>query len=446
MNIMRPNNAQAVCLHASLLLIGGSLLMPAAGCKAMRERREAQAEQQRQQEAQQESQSQSEWMNEQDVFNERAQNSSNQDSSNYRAVDPNAPTTTVIDERPSAQNQSETQDWSPSASSDTAPARPFEQPSAQQDPAPSETPRFSANTREERSLADAMTHRASGDLQAALIELERAIAYNPRFAPAFLEAGDIYMELGQYDLAERQYAAAVQSEPRNFMAQYRHAAVLHRLGQLDDSRRAYLRALSIRPADFNANLGVSIVQLEMGEGEQALPYAQRAVRNDPSSGRARLQLGNVYAAIDQHSDAVVEYQQAAELIDAPTAGLLLNMSESLNQLGRYAEMVGTLEQLVRLEPSTIAYERLGSGLFRLKRYDESLEAFNASAEYDERHYPALNGVAVCELNNYLWSGKTDSGARERAVEAMRASLRIERKQPKIVELLRRYSKPSGQER
>jgi len=399
----------------------------------MRERREARAEEQRQVEAQ----SQAEWIKQQEqrlASGDTGQQVTNQGGSNYRAVDPNEPTMTVIDERPSAQAE-------PNAT-ETVRERAVEQVPTQ----PVDAPRFAANTREERSLADATTLRASGDLQAALVELERAIAYNPRFTPAFLEAGDIYMEMAQYDLAERQYAAAVQTEPRNFMAQYRHAVVLDRLGQLDDSRRAYLRALSIRPADFNANLGVSIVQLQMGDGEQALPYAQRAVRNDPTSGRARLQLGNVYAAIDQHSDAVVEYQQAAELIDAPTAGLLLNMSESLNQLGRHAEMVGTLEQLVRLEPSAIGYERLGSGLFRLKRYDESLAAFNSSVSMDDNHYPALNGVAVCELNNYLWSGKSDGASRERAVEAMRASLRIERKQPKIVELLRRYSKPSGQER
>jgi hypothetical protein len=55
-------------------------------------------------------------------------------------------------------------------------------------------------------------------------------------------------------------------------------------------------------------------------------------------------------------------------------------------------------------------------------------------------------VAVCELNNYLWGGKTDAGARERAVEAMRQSLRIDRQQPRIVELLRRYSVASGEER
>lgn len=301
------------------------------------------------------------------------------------------------------------------------------------------------NSREEASLAQAVQLHASGDLQAALRELENAIAFNPQFTPAYLESGDIYMELAQYEQAERQYALAVRNEPRNFMAQFRHAQVLHKLGSLEESNRAYLRALSIRPASYDANLGISTVLLELGRAEQALPYGQRAVRSEPPSGRARMHLGNVYAALDQHEGAVVEYQQAAELMDAPTPGLLLNMSESLNQLQRYAEMVGALDQLVILEPTAIAYERLGSGLFRLKRYEDALAAFTKASELDTAHYPAFNGIAVCELNTYLWSSKTDGAARENAVGAMRQSLRINRDQPRIVELLRRYKDPSGTE-
>lgn len=300
-------------------------------------------------------------------------------------------------------------------------------------------------SREEASYGQAVQLHASGDLQAALRELENAIAFNPQFTPAYLESGDIFMELAQYEQAERQYALAVRNEPRNYMAQYRHAQVLHKLGSLEDSNRAYLRALSIRPSSFDANLGISTVLLEMGRAEQALPYGQRAVRSEPPSGRARMHLGNVYAALDQHEDAVIEYQQAAEMMDAPTPGLLLNMAESLNQLQRYAEMVGALDQLVILEPTAIAYERLGSGLFRLKRYDDSLVAFTKASELDASHYPAFNGIAVCELNAYLWSSKTNGAARENAVGAMRQSLRLNRDQPRIVELLRRYKDPSGTE-
>jgi len=303
----------------------------------------------------------------------------------------------------------------------------------------------SPKTREEQSLARAVELQSGGNLEAALQELERAIAYNPRFTRAYIESGDIYVELGQFEQAERKYAAAVRNEPRNYMAQYRHASVLHKLGSLEESKRAYLRALSIRPGAFDANLGLSIVHLESGYAEQAAPYAQRAVRADPPSGRARMHLGNVYAAMDQHEDAIVEYQQAADMLEAPGTGLLLNLADSLNQLQRYAEMVGALEQLVLIQPDTIAYERLGSGYFRLRRYEDALSAFNSSADLDPNHYAALNGIAVCELNNYLWNGKTDGSSRERAVDAMRRSLRIERQQPRIVELLRRYSQAAGSE-
>lgn len=303
-----------------------------------------------------------------------------------------------------------------------------------------------SQTREALALAQARKFRAMGDIRAALAELERAIAINPQFTPALLEAGDLHAELGEAELAERAYAAAARIEPRNFDAQFRHASTLHQLGRLDDAVRAYLRSLSVRPNEFEAMLGLSAAYLEAGNAAQALPYAQRSAESRPRSGEARMHLGTVLATMDRHEEAVVEYRQAAELMPKPAPGLLLNMSESLNRLGRYAEMVGALHEVVASEPTPVAYERLGSGLFRLRRYDEALNAFNESARLDPDYAPALNGVAVCELNNYLWAGKADSGARERAVEAMRRSLLIDRNQPRIIELLRRYSLPSPEER
>ena len=307
-------------------------------------------------------------------------------------------------------------------------------------------PVMGAMTREAQALETARELRAMGDIRAALAELERAIAFNPRFTPALLEAGDLHAERGEPELAERSYAAAARAEPRNYDAQFRHAAALRQLGRTDEATRAYLRALAVRPNDFDASIGLSAAYLEAGNPEQALPYAQRATQSRPRSGEARQQLGTVLAALDRHEEAVVEFRQAAELLPKPAPGLLLNMAESFNRLGRFAEMVGALSEVVAAEPTPVAYERLGSGLFRLRRYEESLAAFAGAVALDANYAPALNGVAVCELNNYLWSGKSDGPARVRAVEAMRQSLRTDPSQPRIVELLRRYSAPAPEER
>ncbi len=404
-----------------LLLL--SMLLSGGGCKRMQQRQEARraerAEAQRLAEIQARSQSQPQAA---------------------APADPTASRTTVVDDRPSSRYLVTERSAVPPAQLPPEAREPALTPHDLATPSPG------AGTREGQALDRARELRAMGDIGSALAELERAIAFNPRFTPALLEAGDLHMEMGEVALAERSYAAAARAEPRNFDAQFRHASVLRSLGRTDEAVRAYLRALSIRANDFEAMLGLSTAHLESGNPEQALPYAQRASQARPRSGDARMHLGTVYAALNRHEEAVIEFRQAAELLPKPAPGLLLNMAESFNQLGRYAEMVGALTEVVAAEPSPVAYERLGSGLFRLRRYDESLAAFKAAMNLDPAYPPALNGLAVCELNNYLWSGKADGPARERAVEAMRASLRADRNQPRIVELLRRYGQASPEER
>src|SRR5215471_18166128 len=53
-----------------------------------------------------------------------------------------------------------------------------------------------------------------GLYEQALAEFESAIATNPRMTVAYLGAGDIYREKGDYVQAERRYAAAAQIEPK----------------------------------------------------------------------------------------------------------------------------------------------------------------------------------------------------------------------------------------
>jgi len=276
-----------------------------------------------------------------------------------------------------------------------------------------------------------------GMYEQALAEFERAIESNPNLTVAYIGAGDIYRQQGDYDKAAERYGEACQVEPRNFTAQYSHGLMLQLLDRVSESVRAYLRALSIRPDDFNSNLNLGIAFLQLKEPGEALPYAERAVQIDGKNAPARINLGAVYAAIARHEDAVTEYQQAAELVEL-SAPLLLNLADSLGKAGRNEEMVNTLEQLARTEPTAVGYERLGSGLFRLRRYDESIASFRKGLDIDPNHFPALNGVAVCLLNQWVWSNQQDEPARREALDSLRRSLQIERNQPKIMELLGRY--------
>ncbi len=289
------------------------------------------------------------------------------------------------------------------------------------------------------AVTSARQMRAEGRADDALAELERAIELNPELTLAYLEAGDIHRERGDYDRAEPLYAEASRRDPTNFQAQYGHGLVLQLMGRLQDAIGAYLRALSIDPNSFDANLNLATAFLQIGEPSQGLTYAQRAVQLRPEDGAARTNLGATYAALGQYDAAIAEYEAAAERM-AMTPELLLNLADAYGRVGRHAEMAGTLREVIRRDPSATAYERLGSALFRNKQYPDALAAFEQAVRLDPSHYPAHNGVAVCSLNRYLWSNRTDQAALTKARQAMQTSLAIKQNQPKIVDLMSKYGR------
>jgi tetratricopeptide (TPR) repeat protein len=298
-------------------------------------------------------------------------------------------------------------------------------------------PAASASDRSEVLLVSGETSMRRGDRQRALAELTRAIEINPTLTRAHLNIADIHRSQGDYALAEASYRRAAEIEPQNFDAQYYDGLMLHLLDRLVDAVRAYLRALAIRPNDFDANLKIASAYYQLDETPQAVEYAKRAVKLKPDNGPARFQLGAIYAAMNDHESAVREYQQAAELIPL-TPVLLLNLAESYGRLGRYNEMLNTLTQVVKTEPSAAAHERMGFAHWRLDQFDLAHADFQDSLRLDADYYPALNGLGVSCLRKWKESDEKDSAARLEGVRLLRRSMQINRDQPKVLDLLSRY--------
>lgn len=269
----------------------------------------------------------------------------------------------------------------------------------------------------------------------ALAEFERAIENNPLLVGAFMAAGDIYMKQGDNDMAALRFGEAARLAPQSYDANFKWGQALQALGQLVEAVRAYLVALAIRPSDPVANMNVGVAYLQLGQPDNALPYADKAVKLDPRNPQAHTNLGSVYSALGRHDDAVAEYLQANELLP-PTPQVLLNLADSLLKSKQFEQAANTLDQLIKVEPSARAYERLGTTQFRLRKYDEAQAAFLKSLELDPNHYPALNGAAICLLNKFYWD-KNDAD-RQEAVKLLRKSLILEANQPAIKEQFLKY--------
>ncbi len=291
----------------------------------------------------------------------------------------------------------------------------------------------------EQHVKEAESALNTGDKDAALVAFAAAIEENPRIVRAHMGMAEIYKERKQWPEAEVSSRKWVELEPRSYDARYMHGYVLHQLNRILEAVREYRQALVLQPNSHEANLNIATAYLQLNQAVEALPFAERAVQVQPNHGPSRANLGVIYAAVGNHEKAVQNYQAAMELME-PSPELMLNLVESLRKLQRYPEMVNTLEALIRLQPSADAYERLGYASFKLRDYEKSESSYRSALQLDKNYFPAMNGLAVNLLNDYIRSNRTNNDARQEALELLRHSLQLSKDQPKIVELLSRYGR------
>lgn len=288
-------------------------------------------------------------------------------------------------------------------------------------------------------LDEAAQATESGDYAHALELFRSILAENPTITTAYLGIGQIYILQEDYASAEPVYERAAKLEPRNFDAQYGHGLSLQMLGRFVDAVKAYHRALTIDPANPNANLNIATSYLQLGEPQSAMIFAQKAVELDPNNGSAHVNLGAIYEQVGRNRDAIDEYILALEIIEDDPAPVMLNLVNVLAKENLYQDTVNAAENLIKLQPSANAYERLGWAYFRLGQYEKSIEAYRMGVQRDPSHWPSLNGVGINALNVWLISKKADNEAWREARDSFRQSLRINRDQPRLISLMTNYN-------
>jgi tetratricopeptide (TPR) repeat protein len=306
------------------------------------------------------------------------------------------------------------------------------------------TVKHTGPTDEELALRDAEVAGADARLQdgayrQAVYLFTAVLDDYPENVPAWIGLGDAHAGLDEWIDAEPSYSQAATLEPSNYNAQFGHGTALQVLSRFGEALGAYHRALVIRPDSPKAARGLGTTYLQLGRPEHALPFAQRAVMLDSSDGRSWVAIGAAKEGTGDQEGALQAYLSASERLTA-SPQLLRNILNVYVRLKRYREVIGTARSLGALAgPVPHALERSGWAWFKLGQYDRSAEAYRSATDADPNWWRAWNGLGVTSLNRWLLSGKTDIDAREEASSALRTSLRLNRKQTKVINLVSRYS-------
>ena len=165
-----------------------------------------------------------------------------------------------------------------------------------------------------------------------------------------------------------------------------------------DDEALWRGVLKQYPDSDLANTLVAQTLLTQNRIDEALEYAQRAVRVAPSAETHR-NLGIALTRADRILDAIAEFDLALQL-KPDLADAHYNLGIALMRLGRLPEAMDQWQRALRIQPDYVeAHYNIGVALMRLGRMPEAIEhweqALRIQPDYAEVHYNL--GLALVKL-------------------------------------------------
>lgn len=153
---------------------------------------------------------------------------------------------------------------------------------------------------------------------------EKAVTIHPPFVEARLKLGTAYMDLGEWDKAEKALLATTEAAPRAFNAFFALGEVYLRQNKLADAEKALSQGLVIEDQSYLGHLGLARVYWEkarvikdLAEAKPALEKAyeevKRALTLNPQLAPAHLLKGNLLLRVSRTVDAVAEFDEYLRL-------------------------------------------------------------------------------------------------------------------------------------
>lgn len=183
---------------------------------------------------------------------------------------------------------------------------------------------FSKGDSAEAHLLMATVHLRRTDNPAALAELQKAAALNPKLPLVHSLMGRALLRTGDQEGAAKAFAAELAINPNDFQANLEIGDLRKREQRFDDAEPYIRRALRMRPQDATARFSLAGLHVSRGQADDARTVLEGIVADSPTFTEAYVLLATVYYRLQRRDDgdrmrAVIERLNAEAQAKQPGA-------------------------------------------------------------------------------------------------------------------------------
>lgn len=296
-----------------------------------------------------------------------------------------------------------------------------------------------AGTQEDyRRAHDLLAHRyRPGATETAISLLEKIVAQDARFAPAFADLGRANLlqfsqqrDTKYIEPARESSLRALALAPGMASAHVALGALYARTAQPDLASHELEEAL--RLDRFNAEAYGALADLYESQGRSELvePTLKKAIGLAPDDWGLVQQLGEHYLNGGDWAKAGEQYRHAADLTpDNPRAHN--NLGLAYRGLDKLEESAAAIQKAIDLEPTFLRFRNLGMVLAEAGRYSEASRMLERSIDMRPTQYRAWGLLASVYLNQHAGEAKV----RDTYLKAIALAVDLRKETPKDSYLL-----------
>jgi len=128
-----------------------------------------------------------------------------------------------------------------------------------------------------------------GEYDKARAQFQRSLELDPGYVDTYLRLGQLELDTEHWDAAYEAYRKAASLKPKDPRAYSGMAFALAKMKRLDEAIAMNKKVLDLRPNDLSALQNLALLYNELGDYEQALRYAQMALKVAPESKQPSIQ-------------------------------------------------------------------------------------------------------------------------------------------------------------
>ena len=191
-----------------------------------------------------------------------------------------------------------------------------------------------------------------GQTDAALAQLEQAVAAAPGYAEASVQLADFYEQQGEAAQALELYRATAQAHPGNPLATLALAQAYQSRRAYEDAERAYRRTLALTPGNSEAYVELASLLLDQGRVIEAEPMLAAALETNQRNMNAHIQM----AVLEQqrgNPDLAVEWFKRAVRMRPEGRAVSLMLIDLLQRYGHYDLSLHYASEALAQDPTEI---------------------------------------------------------------------------------------------